>query len=97
MTKELRHISFEEFSDNLTDIFEQVIHEQETVVIESESGELVEVKPITPARKQSQGKSEADRQAFLASAGSWADFDIETFLKDNEASRTLSTRPPVEL
>ena len=97
MAKELRHISFEEFSDNLTDIFEKVIHDQETVVIESEYGELVEVKPITPSSKQSRDKSQADLDAFLSSAGSWADVDIDAFLKDNEASRTLSTRPPVEL
>jgi hypothetical protein len=47
----------------------------------------------TPFRK----KTKADYEAFLASAGGWADVDIDTFLKENAKSRRLSTRPPAKL
>jgi hypothetical protein len=97
MANKLRRIPFEEFSDNLVDIFEQVIHEQETVLIENEHGELVELKPVTPISSQNLDKAKEDEEAFLSSAGAWADVDIDTFLKDNAESRRLSTRPPVEL
>jgi hypothetical protein len=88
MAKEVRRIPFEEFSDNLTDIFEEVIKDHKTVVVESEFGELVELKPITPPNsRQRLEKSKEDEEAFLSAAGGWADFDIDTFLKANEESR----------
>lgn len=37
--------------------------------------------------------TKADDDAFLASAGAWADFDLEAFLKQNEESRRLSRLP----
>jgi hypothetical protein len=40
--------------------------------------------------------TEADDDAFLASAGGWKDFDLEEFLTHNEESRRVA-RPPVEL
>jgi hypothetical protein len=97
MTKELKHISFEEFSDNLIHIFERVINDHEAVLVEGEHGELVEVKSVTSTSPRSRGKTKEDYEAFLASAGGWTDADVDTFLKANEESRRLSTRPPVEL
>jgi hypothetical protein len=97
MTEERTHISFEEFTDNLAHIFERVVHDREAVLVEGKNGELVEVKPATPATARRRLKTRADYEAFLASAGGWAEVDVDTFLKENEESRRLSTRPPVEL
>jgi hypothetical protein len=47
--KELRRIPLEEFSDNLVKIFDDMIRDHETIMVENEYGELIEVKPITPA------------------------------------------------
>ena len=41
-------------------------------------------------------KTPEDLAAFRAAAGSWRDFDLDTFLRNNEESRRLR-RPPVEL
>jgi len=97
MEKQLKHIPFEEFADNLAEIFNEVINEHETVVVESKYGELIEVKPITPASPRRRDKNQEDEAAFLSSAGAWADVDIDSFLKANEESRRLNTRPPIEL
>jgi hypothetical protein len=53
----------------------------------------------TPAKRRSKrAKTEADRAAFLSSAGGWRGLvDVDQFLKDNYESRDRSSRPPVEL
>jgi hypothetical protein len=96
MTEERRRISFAEFSENLAPILEWVIHEHEPVLVESETGELVEVKPVTPAKSHRRTVTQEDDEAFLSAAGGWSDVDIDTFLKDIYESR-LSSRPPAEL
>lgn len=97
MAEALKRIPFEEFSDNLVNIFERVIREHETVLVESDTGAVVEVRHITVAKSRRRVKSQEDYEAFLASAGGWADIDIDAFLEDNEESRRFNTRPPVEL
>jgi hypothetical protein len=96
MTEELKRISFEEFSTNLTEVIERVIHEHESVLVESESGELVEVKPVSPAKSRKREFTKEDDEAFLSAAGGWKDVDIDRFLKDIYESRR-SSRPPVDL
>jgi hypothetical protein len=99
MAEELKRISFDEFSENLSDIIEQVIHDHKPVLIESESGELVEVKPAKPAKSRQREFTAEDDEAFLSSAGGWSDWsdaEIDDFLKDIYESRR-SSRPPVEL
>jgi len=97
MEKQAKRISFEEFAGNLAEIFDAVIKERETIVIESKNGGLIEVKPATPANPQRRDKTQEDKDAFLSSAGAWADVDVDSFLKANEESRRLNTRPPVDL
>jgi hypothetical protein len=41
--------------------------------------------------------SDADREAFLAAAGSWKDVDVERLKKDIRASRDIPGRSPVNL
>ena len=97
MTKELSPIPFEEFSTNLSSLFEQVIRESKSVVVENAEGERAVLEPINSSKRKNRVRSEADHNALLAAAGSWKDEDIDTFLKNNEESRRLNTRPPVDL
>lgn len=96
MAEALKRITFDEFSDNLTLIFERVIHEHTAVLVESKSGELVEVKPIARAKPRRRAFTKDDDEAFLSAAGGWSDVDIDAFLEGVYASRR-SSRPPVEL
>ena len=84
MTEGLNHISFDEFSANLASILDRVISEGEEIIMETEEGALVAVTPIARA------KTAADYEAFLASAGSWADVDTDAFLKNVYESRGRS-------
>jgi hypothetical protein len=69
-------------------------------VLRRDGEEIAVLTPISSSRKRSRKRrtyTKADDEAFLASAGGWKDFDLEKFLKDNEESRRLSSRPPVDL
>jgi len=57
---------------------------------------LVPLGAATSGRRR-RPKTAADYNAFLSSAGAWADVDIEAFLRANRESRDRSTRPAVEL
>jgi hypothetical protein len=62
--------------------------------------EIAVLTPLAPARKRGRKSriyTKADDEAFLAAAGGWKDFDLDKFLRDNEESRRLSSRPSVEL
>lgn len=69
MANVIERIPFKEFSENLVRIFDRVIRENETLLIESAEGELVELKPVTAAKRGRRAKTEADYEAFLASLG----------------------------
>ena len=97
MAEVLDRIPFTEFSENLTRIFERVVHEHETLLVESAEGDLVELKPVTSAKPRRRAKTKEDYDAFLSSLGGWKDVDVDAFLRDNDESRRISTRPPVEL
>jgi hypothetical protein len=90
-------IPFSEFSHNISHFFDQVISESKPVVVENEQGERAVLKPVSPRKLHGRKKNAADREAFLSSLGGWKGVDVDQFLKDNEESRQLNTRPPVEL
>jgi hypothetical protein len=96
MAETLNRISFDEFSANLHRIFDRVIGTGEEIVVETGAGALVALKPITRSRLRRRRVTKADDEAFLSSAGGWADVDTDAFLRDIYASRR-SSRPPVEL
>jgi hypothetical protein len=55
---------------------------------------------VTPIRRRraKRAVSKEDYDAFLASAGGWkGNVHVDGFLRDNEESRRISTRPPVVL
>jgi hypothetical protein len=96
MAETLNRISFDEFSANLTRIFELVIDAGEEIIVETGAGALVAIKPIPRTKSSRRRVTKADDEAFLSSAGGWADVDIDAFLRDIYASRR-SSRSPVEL
>jgi len=57
---------------------------------------LVPLRAGAPGRRP-RPKTAADYDAFLSSAGSWADVDVDAFLKANQESRDRSSKPAVEL
>jgi hypothetical protein len=95
MDDNIRRIPYDEFFRDLASIFEQVIREHETVVVETKEGEAVVLRSARVGLPE--GRSEKDYKAFLSSAGGWADVDVDQFLKDNYESRRMNTRPAVEL
>ena len=97
MSKETSPIPFTEFSNNVSRFFEQVISESKPVIVENEKGERAVLKPVISRKLQGRKETQADREAFLSSLGGWKGVDVDQFLKDNEESRQLNTRPPVEL
>ena len=97
MPKETVPIPFAEFSSNISRFFEQVIRESKPVIVENEQGERIVLKPVASRKWRGRKKTASDREAFLASLGGWKGVDVDQFLKDNEESRQLNTRPPVDL
>lgn len=97
MAETLNRISFAEFSTNLTRIFDRVTGTGEEIVVETGAGDLVALKPLTRVKSRRRRKTKADYEAFRASAGSWKDEDVDTFIKNIYESRRTSSRPPVEL
>lgn len=72
----------------------------ESIVLREGGEEVAVVLPSDPAGDApSRPKpSEAERQAFLATAGGWSGLiDVDEFLEDVQESRRLPPRPPVDL
>ena len=53
---------------------------------------------VVPLRRKRarRPKTAEDYEAFRAAAGGWKNVDTEAFLRDNYASRAISSRPPGE-
>ena len=99
MTRELRHMSFEEFTTDIARVFERVTGAKETVVVERENGTAAVLKPLAARRSPRARRvvTEADWEAFLSSAGGWQDLDTDKLVANIYESRRISSRPPVEL
>ena len=96
----VRHISYDEFVSDPAGVLDHVLEENETIVIEKENGVGAVVKPreSVKTKRRRRPKTEADYEAFLASAGGWKDLvDTEKLKADIYESRRISSRPPVEL
>ncbi len=50
-----------------------------------------------PRRRRGKVLSKEDLEAFLSSAGGWADMDTDTLVANIYADRRASNRPPIEL
>lgn len=100
MAKETRSIPFDEFSNDIASFFERVVRGRETVVVETKTGEAAVLKPASTRgrRATKRNRTAADREAFLSSLGGWKDLvDTDKLIENIYESRSISTRPPVEL
>ncbi|HKP55045.1 MAG TPA: hypothetical protein VJ183_20620 [Chloroflexia bacterium] len=92
-------VPFDDFARDLEGFFDRVVHRHEEVLIENEHGEIALLKPA-PLKKRPRKRrtiTDEDHQAFLSSAGSWGDVDVDAFIKYIHESRQISTRPEIEL
>ncbi len=78
---------------------EEVRRSGQPRLLRRDGEDLAVLSPVVPPgrRRRKRTKTEADREAFLSSAGGWRGLvDVDQFLQDLDESRRL-TRPPVEL
>jgi len=82
----------------LVRIAEEVAATRTPRVLIRRSEQLAVLVPVPPGpARRARRKSRADYEAFLSSAGSWSDVDVDVFLVENAESRRRSSRPSVEL
>ena len=97
MARELAPIDI----SNIPDLI-RIVEEARTVgaprVLERGNEPLAVLTPVLSKSPSSvRVRAEADLRAFRSAAGSWKDFDADTFNAANEKSRRRSSRPPVDL
>jgi hypothetical protein len=99
MAKEFRRISFDEFSADPTSVFDFILHDKETVIIERDGSALAVVKPVPPTKSvhRHRRKTAADYEAFRSAAGGWKHVDTDKLIADIYADRRASDQPPIEL
>jgi hypothetical protein len=93
-------VPLDDFAKDLEGFFDRVVHCHEEVLIENDRGEVAILKPAPSKRwpKRRRVISDADHQAFLSSLGGWKDLvDIDKLIENIYESRSISTRPPVDL
>jgi hypothetical protein len=93
---EIRRIPYDEFLRDFDSIFEQIIREQETVVVENEAGEAVELRPAQSSLLKPEAVDDDD-ELFRSAAGSWTDMDTDSFLTSIYESRSRPSQAPDEL
>lgn len=99
MARELASTDISEAPDILR-LVEEVRRSGRARVLRLADEDLAVLSPVnTSGKRRGQHlKTEADRAAFMSSAGGWTgNVDVDTFLRDNDESRRRSSRPPVEL
>jgi hypothetical protein len=99
MTRELTPIDVSHVPDLLR-IVEEVADSGKPRLLRRGNEDVAIIMPIkatTLRRRSPRKKTEADYEAFLSSAGTWNDGDIDEFLRENYESRKRSVRPPVDL
>jgi hypothetical protein len=94
MPHEHKVISYEEFSNHPTEVFESVLDGAEIVVQRGE-GESITLTPSASTRNDITLQKKIE--AILAAAESWSDVDTDELLAELRASHNLATRPPVDL
>ena len=94
MVNEYKVISFQEFSKHPAEVFDSVVDGAE-IVVRRDDGEAITLMP--GASTSDDAALQKKIEAILAAAGSWNDVDTDELLAQLRASRTLSTRPPLDL
>jgi hypothetical protein len=85
-------IPFEEFSNHLQTIFDRVLRDKQTVVVDAGEEGVVTLTSGEPEKERllPPGKTEEDYQAFLDSFGSWENVDTDRLMRDIRSSRQIS-------
>ena len=99
MARELASIDVSEAPDLLR-LAEEVHQTGRARVLRRADEDLAVLSPVaSPVKRRGRHiKREADRAAFLSSAGGWeGNVDVDSFLRGNDESRSRSSRPPIEL
>jgi hypothetical protein len=97
MTHKVREIDLREFPE-VARLADEVCESNEPVVLRRGDEEVAQIVPIAhSARRAASAVTEADYEAFLSSAGGWADVDTDAFLAANRESRDKSSRPAIDL
>lgn len=86
-------------SPDLLRLAEEVRRSNTPRVLRADNQDVAVMMPVadTKRSKRKRVKTDADYQAFLGSAGSWADVDTEEFKHYIRERRDTSSRPPVDL
>jgi hypothetical protein len=92
MVKEMRRVDVTKNAELLR-LAQEVADTGDGVILQTEGTDLVTMLPAatrpTGIRRK---RSKADLEAFWASAGSWADVDVDEFLRNVYEGRELGTR-----
>jgi hypothetical protein len=98
MARELTPIDISHVPDLLR-LAEEVAISGKPRVLRRDSEDVAILMPLRPTirRRSPRKKTAADHEAFLASAGSWADVDTDKLLENIYESRRTPDRPPVDL
>ena len=100
MPKGVKYIDIDDIAgaSSIARLAEEVHASQEPRILRRESEDLAILMPLAPTRRgRMRTMTEQDYTAFLSAAGSWEDVDADRFVDNIRASRSSSTRPPVEL
>lgn len=98
MARELHEAAVEDISNNkaLRKLAREVQASGQPRVLRENGVDVAKVVPLKP--KKARPSTPADADPFLASFGGWkGNVDVEQFLKENDRSRNVPGRPPVEL
>ena len=84
---------------DLLRLAEEVRRSNTPRVLRADNEDVAVVMPVAdlPKKKGKRAKNDADYQAFLDSAGSWDDVDVDEFKRYIRERRDAGNRPPVEL
>ena len=83
----------------LVTLAEEVRATNEPRVLRRGGEDIAKIVPLRARARRGRraSKTAADYDAFLSSAGGWADVDVDAFLEANRESRDRSIRPVVDL
>jgi hypothetical protein len=98
MARDLRSIDITNLPE-LRDLIAQLAESNEPRILRAGSEDLAILLPVRTVRRRRQRRprTQADYEAFLASAGGWSELVDTEQLEAHIAESRRSSRPPVEL
>lgn len=98
MAREYKRVDISDMPE-IVDLVAELLRTSEPRVLQANDEDVAILTPIrSDVPTRGRPKTPEDHEAFLASAGSWADaVDTERFKRENQERRRISTRPAVDL